>query len=484
MREVGPQGPTFSIREMAMTAPQIIFVSYGSFGDINPLLAIARAAAPRVPVAFLTNESYRAHVIAAGVPFIGVGTPEEQASCTETAQLSGRTMAGLMAQFRTHVALNVPRIAAVLRSLHAGGARPLLVTHGTINPVFPIAEQLGLPVARAYLAPSHLPVNREDFELAETFNGCARWRARLRARRHEWRIRLEGPPHARGEYNQARATAGIGAALSPWRRSLLRLAGRRPLALNVVAELLLTPAWYAEPLGESSGKVHCVGFPTLDQGAPVNAAEIDAFIGRHGAPLVFTPGTGVEDMEDFCRPIETACHRLGAPGILLARHGAAQFAWMQRVLNHPVMHVEYADLGWLLPKARALVHTGGIGTVAQAARAGIPQIVYPLFNDQPRNALRVLMNGLGGLLQGDGYTGPGIAALLNDIEASEVHRQCLAQAAAALREDDAAETAAALLIDCARQAADRAAFTTAVRLDATPGQSSNGPGATAPRVLT
>jgi rhamnosyltransferase subunit B len=430
------------------TAPKIVFVSYGSFGDINPLLAVARAAARTLPVLFVSNEFYRAHVIAAGVPFAGAGTSEEQLTCTETVAQSGRSMAGLLAQFRTHVGLNIPRLAALFSRLHATGARPLVVTHGTINPAFPICEQLGLPVARAYLAPSHLPLHREDFILEQTLYGCASWRARSwRYPRHALRVRLQGPPHARAEYNRLRAACGIGPSLPPWRRPLARMCGRKPLQLRVVAELMLTPQWFAEPMDASLAHLRCVGFPMLEQPPPENAAQIEEFIARHGAPLVFTPGTGVEDMEDFCRPIESACHQLGVPGILLARHGAATYARLRRVLNHPVIHVEYADLGWLLPRVRALVHTGGIGTIAQAIRAGIPQIVHPTVNDQPRNALRVLLNGLGGVLQGAGYNARGIAGLCREIEASEVHRQCLAQAAAEARAQDGAECAARVLED-------------------------------------
>ncbi len=430
------------------TAPKIVFVSYGSFGDVNPLLAVARACARELPVAFVTNEHYREHVESRGVAFHAAGTPEEQAACNETAALSGKSMAGLMAQFRTHVGLNVARIAEYFTRLHAAGARPIVVTHGTINPAFPICEKLGLRVARAYLAPSHLPLHREDFILEQTFYGCAPWRARhVRYRRHALRTRLLGPPHARTEYNTVRAACGIGPSLPPWQSVVARALGRKPLALDVVAELLMTPRWFAEPLDASLERVHCVGFPVLEQSAPANAEEIEAFVARHGAPLVFTPGTGVEDMGDFCRPIESACHKLGAPGILLARHGAQIYTHMQRVLNHPVMHVEYADLAWLLPRARALVHTGGIGTIAQAVKAGIPQLIHPTFNDQPRNALRVLLNGLGGVLQGEGYSSSGIANLCRELEGGEVQQECLRFYGAAVRAEDGAQNAARVLLE-------------------------------------
>lgn len=43
----------------------------------------------------------------------------------------------------------------------------------------------------------------------------------------------------------------------------------------------------------------------------------------------------------------------------------------------------------MFPHAYAIVHQGGIGTTAQALRAGRPTLVMPYSNDQPDNAARV-----------------------------------------------------------------------------------------------
>jgi len=41
------------------------------------------------------------------------------------------------------------------------------------------------------------------------------------------------------------------------------------------------------------------------------------------------------------------------------------------------------------------VHHGGIGTCAQGLRAGIPQLITPVFFDQPDNAARLEALGVG-----------------------------------------------------------------------------------------
>jgi sterol 3beta-glucosyltransferase len=52
-------------------------------------------------------------------------------------------------------------------------------------------------------------------------------------------------------------------------------------------------------------------------------------------------------------------------------------------LNPNLFVIEKADHGWLLPKCRASVIHGGIGTIAAMLQAGIPVIVASLFVDQP-----------------------------------------------------------------------------------------------------
>src|SRR4051812_34519281 len=132
--------------QATMNRHVVVFVTYGSFGDINPLLAIAQRLAQTTSVRFISNEIYRDHVESAGVAFVGAGTMAEQTACTETAELSGRSMQGLMNQFRQHVGKNIPRLAKLLESWVRSGEALTVVTHGTISPAFPICEQLGIPV--------------------------------------------------------------------------------------------------------------------------------------------------------------------------------------------------------------------------------------------------------------------------------------------------------------------------------------------------
>ena len=49
----------------------------------------------------------------------------------------------------------------------------------------------------------------------------------------------------------------------------------------------------------------------------------------------------------------------------------------------------------LFPRVAAVVHHGGAGTTTTAARAGVPQVIVPMFSDQPYWASRVRALGIG-----------------------------------------------------------------------------------------
>jgi len=115
--------------------------------------------------------------------------------------------------------------------------------------------------------------------------------------------------------------------------------------------------------------------------------------------VVFMPGTAQQDAGAFYAAALKSCAANGQRGLLLgplARDVAADMA--------TVRTLPYAPFSWLLPRARALVHHGGIGSCAQALRAGIPQLLVPQAYDQFDNAMRLERLGVGASLP-DGIRG-------------------------------------------------------------------------------
>jgi UDP:flavonoid glycosyltransferase YjiC (YdhE family) len=136
------------------------------------------------------------------------------------------------------------------------------------------------------------------------------------------------------------------------------------------------------------------GFPFYDA-AEQRAADPDLlrFLDDGDPPLLFTLGSSaVWIAGDFYRTSIDAAVALGKRALLLAGEDAA--ALRARGLPAGVMAVDYAPHSVVMPRALLSVHSGGIGTTAQALRAGRPMLVVPFAHDQPDNARRCVSLGV------------------------------------------------------------------------------------------
>jgi UDP:flavonoid glycosyltransferase YjiC (YdhE family) len=88
-----------------------------------------------------------------------------------------------------------------------------------------------------------------------------------------------------------------------------------------------------------------------------------------------------------------------------------------------VHHFDYLPFSLALPRVRALVHHGGIGTSSQALAAGAPQLVRPLAYDQFDNAHRLERLGAARTLSPARYRAPAVAAALDELTRSEAVRE-------------------------------------------------------------
>jgi rhamnosyltransferase subunit B len=90
-----------------------------------------------------------------------------------------------------------------------------------------------------------------------------------------------------------------------------------------------------------------------------------------------------------------------------------------------VMWLPYVPLSALLPHVAVLVHHGGIGTTAEALRAGTPQLVAPFAWDQFDNGARVAALGAGLVLPARRMrTRPLTRALQTLLTSGRVRKSC------------------------------------------------------------
>jgi rhamnosyltransferase subunit B len=153
----------------------------------------------------------------------------------------------------------------------------------------------------------------------------------------------------------------------------------------------LFPDWFGPPQTDWPPKVTLTGFPLFDEAEFRSIdAELEDFLAKGTAPVVFTPGSTLVDGLTYYTAAAGALNALGCRGIFLA----SQSTTLPR-LTPDILTRSYVPLSTLLPRTRALVHHGGIGTASQAFAAGIPQLITPFAHDQFDNAARIARLGCG-----------------------------------------------------------------------------------------
>ncbi|HWX89367.1 MAG TPA: glycosyltransferase, partial [Rhizomicrobium sp.] len=178
--------------------------------------------------------------------------------------------------------------------------------------------------------------------------------------------------------------------------------------------------FFSDWFGDPPAGVEPAGFAMLDDAlVPPLPAELENFLGRDAPPVVFTPGSFMRGADIFFRESLAACEALNLRAIFLTPYREQ----LPASLPASVLHFKYVSLQRLAPRSAALVHHGGIGTCAQGLRAGIPQLVTPVFFDQPDNAARLAALGVSDGISAGAYGKDEAAAKLQMLICSDLVKQ-------------------------------------------------------------
>ncbi|WP_175038405.1 glycosyltransferase, partial [Burkholderia stagnalis] len=376
---------------------KVIVTAIGSAGDVHPLLGVARALAVRGhQVVFCTHPPFEAAVRRCGFAFVPVGTAAEYDAAMANPALwdprtSFRTLWQVIAPvLRPHYdALRALTDAdtVLVGTLWAFSARFMQELHGT--------PYVSVQVSPSTLLSAHAPPTHPRLTIP------ARWPLPVKAALMTLIERAALDRVCGPALNAVRADLG----LPPARRVL----GRWLHSTDGV--LCLFPDWFARPQPDWPVNHLQSGFPLFnDVGEPAGDAGLDAFLAAGAPPVVFTAGSTRVDHAAYARAASEALRITGARGILLTP-GDVPAGGASLLVRR------FVPMRTLLPRCRALVHHGGIGTAALAYEAGIAQVVTPFAHDQFDNAQRVAASGCGVRLDGpvDGARlGAALARVLDD----------------------------------------------------------------------
>jgi rhamnosyltransferase subunit B len=388
-----------------------LIVTFGSHGDLYPFLAIGRALETRGHrCTVLTDPFFATDVASAGLEMRSLPKAISIEKLWRHPHLFHRFHgpALLLRRFES----GTQPLTEALRQNISACAPDLVLAHHIVLPASWIAEEQGIPYATAVLAPFAWNAPDDPVPILQPAPGA--WRRR-----------------------QARVLAGVldpvlRSACDAWVNGLRARAGFPP-ARNALwggfrggeLNLALWSSAFRPPLPSDPPRGVFCGFPRYD-GDPAARLDddLERFLAAGEPPAVFTLGSAaVHTAAGFFAIAAKACARLGLRGVLLIGRGNAPPAALPR----DVITAPWAPHSLLFPRALVNVHHGGIGTSAQALRAGRPALVIPHAYDQFNNAVRVATLGTGLMLARQRVT----AARLE-----EKLKRCLGDASIAARAED------------------------------------------------
>jgi len=378
---------------------RIVLTTFGSLGDIHPYLALGiglRDRGHRIVLA--THDYYQGKVEAEGIEFFPV-RPEADPDDRELVGLAMDIKKGPERVLRDIV-------FPVLREsyedlLAASQGADLLVGHPLTFAVPLVSGVLGIRWASAVLSPIGF-FSAYDPPVLPPYPWLAHLRA-LGPRVNGWIMDLGRRSTLPWTEPVRRLREELG--LPPGENPIFEGQHSPDLVLALFSSLLGKPQPDWPPRTVTAGHL----FYDRHGGPPELSAEVEAFLAAGEPPLVFTLGSAaVLNPGTFFAESAAAAQKLGRRAILVGEES-------QEGLPGSILAVQYVAYSRLFPRAAALVHQGGIGTVGQALAAGRPMLVVPFSHDQPDNAARLVRLGVARTLGRDRYRAATAAAELEKL---------------------------------------------------------------------
>jgi rhamnosyltransferase subunit B len=394
---------------------RIVITTLGSYGDLHPFIALAlQLKAMGFTPIVATRESYRAKIENEGLNFWPVRPTIEQVS-GDLGISEGELRRQLADQGGLFLieTLILPYLKQSFDDLvEVMTGADLLVASSLSFAGRLAAEKLKIPLISVLLSPmlffsaddppcfmesSWLPFVRATFgrSASKFFLDLSRRRLRRKLGRvGRFRQEIGLPPTDKEELMDG------------------------PLRGELIAGLY-SPLFAPRP-ADAPPQSCIAGFTFYDSdkgGAASLPPNLAQFLDSGPPPIVFTLGSfAVNDPASFYEDSAAAARRIGRRAVLLVAPDKEE-EMAARLAANDVHVAGYVPHSLVFPRAAAIVHHGGIGTTAQAMRAGRPQLVCPALGDQADNAERLKHLGIAKRLDHRHYTARRAAKLLGELTA-------------------------------------------------------------------
>jgi rhamnosyltransferase subunit B len=368
-----------SFSQPGTTNMKAIIFATGSDGEIHPHLGIGRELMARgYHVVFITTFNYVAVASECGFEVLSFLSADEDQSLLQSTECLG-----LIAKIKSYCRFLAGKASEICEL----AASRLDDQSILIAPPFfySVAKLLHTKYSTPYISTVLVPAHLYSLKHPPSFKST------------QWFSRLP--------YYLRKPLFRVGERLivDPFFRMLLKEITQRldlPQPSHVISEWWYSPQrvvglfydWFCPAPADWPSQVVLTGFPMFSPNAGEQQLSpgLSRFLDSGPPPVVFNPGTETQNPRKFFNVALKAAQTLGVRAVFLTR-----LTDHLPKLPDTIWHESYPPFHLLLPRASMLVHHGGIGTIALALRAGIPQLVLPTWTDQLDNGQRVERLGCG-----------------------------------------------------------------------------------------
>ena len=371
----------------------VLLCTIGSAGDVNPFVAIGSELKRRGhQVTLVTSAYFESLARGAGLDFVGLGNPEDYKKTVDDPDLWDPKGGFRVFARRVVIPAMQPLYEILSENLSSSA---ILVAQGQTFGAHLAHEKHGVPFVTIHLQPAAFR-SIHDAPLMPGWIPPS-----LRSTVYALLDYLVLDRELASDVNAFRSQLGlpkVHSIFASWAHSPQKSIG-------------LFPDWFAPPQPDWPTQTELAGFVFLDEGPRPLGPALSAFLAEGEPPIVFTPGTAMRHADLFFEASIQASIELGRRALLLTQYPDQ----VPSPLPDGVATFAYVPFAAVLPHSAALVHHGGIGTVAQALAAGIPQLVRPMAFDQPDNAARVQRLGVGLSIRPDHYIPHTVVRMLHTL---------------------------------------------------------------------
>jgi len=356
---------------------RVVVMAVGSGGDVAPMASVAAKFADRgFECTLLAPARYKRCTQGTGVIFQSIGADEIFAEVFDGDDI-WHPLKGSRAAWRYYGAA----MRSGFQALRQGwSSSDTILVSSSFAVAARLAEELdGYRNTTVHLSPSvifsaHQPSKWPKYSISPTWPLFLK---RLMIREAE---RWITDPMIGAHVNSFRLELGLPPVknlFSQWLHSLRRV-------------IYAFPEWFAASAEDWPANGIFASFPGGINRDRLLPTKLETFLRTGNKPVVvITAGTAVAERPIWVDRMVDFSVSLGAHVVVIepASHPGQDDNFVSRI--------PYAPFKALLSRVHLIIHHAGIGTIAEAMRAGLPQLLVPMAHDQVDNAARLEKIGFG-----------------------------------------------------------------------------------------